>query len=205
MKPLTQTTGTRKAPLPTDSRSPALLLLLLSLATGCGGSARSEVQRKYEPALAAAKAIETYDSNHDGKLSAGELKSCPALRGSIPRIDRNADGNLTADELQARLTEIDSQADFIGLDVHVTYKGRPLVGAELTLTPEKFMSEGAQSYSGTTITGGLCPLRGERVQVPGVPPAFYQVRIVHAEHGLDVVRGCEIAEDTTGNRLRFAL
>jgi hypothetical protein len=181
------------------------MLVLCMLLAGCGTSALSEVQRKYEPALAAAKAIETYDRNGDATLSAHELKQSPALAAAARRIDRDGNGVVTAEEIQARLEEIESQADFIGMDIHVTYKDRPLVGAELTLTPEPFLGDARQSYSGTTITGGACLLRGERAQVPGIPPALYQARIVHPEHGLDVVRGVEIAEDTTGNRLRFAL
>jgi hypothetical protein len=89
--------------------------------------------------------------------------------------------------------------------VQVTSQGQPLVGAALTLIPEPFMGDDLQSYSGTTVEGGACPLRGNRAQVPGIPVGFYQAKIMHTGKGVDEVRGCEIAADTTDNRLYFAL
>jgi hypothetical protein len=150
-------------------------------------------------------AIEIYDSNGDGGLSAEEVKSSPALAASGRRVDRNGDAIVTAEELQARMEAIDAQSDLIGLDVRVTFRDRPLVGAVLTLTPEPFMGEGLQTYSGTTIEGGACPLKGDRQNLPGIPVGFYQAKIVHNGQGINDVRGCEIADDVTGNRLRFEL
>jgi EF hand len=190
--------------------SGALIGLSLSLASlvttlsGCGGaiSAKSE---NYDVATATAKVLETYDRNGDGQLSAVELKACPALANGMRHIDRNGDGKLTEEEIRARMQSLDDQSDFIGLDLQVTAKGRPLVGAQLTLTPEPFMGDGLQSYSGTTVEGGGCPLKGEKKLLPGIPIGFYRVQVVQADQGINEVRGCEIADDTTGNRLQIAL
>lgn len=172
--------------------------------SGCGTSIGAQSQN-YDAATATAKAMETYDRNADGQLSSEELQNCPALASQSRRIDRNHDGMLAAEEIRSHIEALDGQSDYIGLDVLVTAKGRPLVGAQLTLTPEPFMGEDLQAYSGTTVEGGGCPLKGEKAQLPGIPIGFYQVRVVDADQGIDEVRGCEIADDTTGNRLQIAL
>src|SRR3954466_13016517 len=74
------------------------LLVAVSISSGCGKSNRVTVD-KYDPATAAAKAIEAYDRNGDGKLSAEEVKSSPGLSEGSSRIDKNRDGILTSDEL----------------------------------------------------------------------------------------------------------
>ena len=61
--------------------------------------------------------------------------------------------------------------------------------------PEPFMGEGKQSYLGTTSDNGVCGLKGQQANVPGVPMGFYQVRIVHVASGVDLTRGCEVATD----------
>ena len=172
--------------------------------SGCGGSGPARAIQ-LDPAASAAKALEAYDTNGDGQLSVGELERTPALAASAQRIDRDGDGALSDQEIRARLEALEAQSDFIALSVLVTSKGRPLVGAVLTLTPEPFMGDDLQSFSGTTVEGGACPLLSDRAPVPGIPVGFYQAKIVHAGASIDEIRGCEIADDVTGNRLRFDL
>ena len=174
------------------------------MASGCGGSGESEVERKYEPAEAAAKAIEHYDRDGDGKLSAEELKGSPALAESGRRLDQDGDRIVTREEMQTRFEELEGMSDLVAVDLQVTSQRRPLAGAEVTLTPESFMGEGLQTYSGTTNDGGGTSLTGSTVQLPGLPSGFYQAKIVHAGQGIDAVRGVEIADDV-GNRVQIAL
>jgi hypothetical protein len=178
--------------------------MFLPLLSGCGGAISGGVQ-KYDPASAAAKAIEIYDSNRDGKLSADELKNSPALAARVRRIDTSGDGILNKEEIQARMEALDAGADLIAMDIRLISNGRPLVGAEVTLTPEPFLGEGYQTFSGTSVEGGVCPLVGNGKRLPGIPAGFYQAKIVHTGQGINVVRGMEIADDTTGNRLEIAL
>lgn len=190
------------------SRPPHRTILILptfvALCIGCGTAGIGPVQ-SYDAATAASKAIETYDHNGDGKLSADEIESSAALAASKQRIDRNGDGILTAEEIQMRLEEIDAQSDYIGLDVTVSYKGRPLVGAELTLTPEPFMGAGNPIFTGITVEGGGGPLVNQGRRLPGIPPGFYEATIVHTGYGINEVKGYEISDDATGNRLRIVL
>jgi hypothetical protein len=43
------------------------------------------------------------------------------------------------------------------------------------------------------------------VELPGIPSGFYHARIVHESSNIDTVRGCEIADDASGNRLLLSL
>lgn len=181
-----------------------LVLVLLPLSVGCGGSAHTQL-RNYDAQTAAAKAMELHDSDSDGKIAGNELKNSLALSASLRRIDKDGDGAVSRDELLARFEALDAQSDLVAVSVRVTLKGGPLSEAQITLTPAAFMGEGLQEYTGTTDSNGQCPLTGSVVQLPGLPTGFYQARIVHSGSKTDAVRGCEIADDASGNRLTLSL
>jgi hypothetical protein len=181
----------------------ALALSNFLVVSGCGQPSMDKVARN-DPSTAAAKAIESYDKNSDGKLAADELKASPALTASLRRLDGNRDSALSADEIKARFDELDKWAKYVGLDMTVTSRGQPLVGALVTLTPEPFMGD-YPTLSGTTVDGGACPLVAEGWDLIAVPAGFYTVRIVHPAQRIDAVRGVEISDDSTGSRLQIAL
>lgn len=181
-----------------------LLFVALASATGCGGAAKSQVQGN-EPSVAAAKAMELYDADKDDRLSAAELKNCPPLASAIKRIDTNGDGVIARDELQARFEALETQSDLVAVQIRVTSGRQPLADAVVTLTPEAFMGDGLQSYSGTTSATGDCYPTGESVELPGVPRGFYQVKIQQAAQGIDVTRANEISDDSSRNRLQIDL
>ena len=181
-----------------------LLSLGILLHTGCGSTPSSRLQR-HDPSTVAAKAMEAYDANGDGKLAKDELKAVPSLAASGRRVDLNHDGEITTEEIQTRMEQIDPMSDFVGLDVRILSKGQPLEGAHVTFVPEPFMGDGYQTFSGTTVAGGGCPLVGDGRQLPGIPVGFYTAKIVHSAQGIDAARGIEIADDATGNRLEIAL
>jgi hypothetical protein len=182
------------------------LFASLSLVTiGCGGSVTSQLP-SYDPSFAATKALELYDGNKDQKLTADELRECPALLIGIARIDRNKDRTITADEIQARFEALKPQSDIKAIDLSITSKRRPLGGATVTFTPEPFMGDDLQSYSGPTTEQGRCELIGSQVDLYGLPVGYYKVHVVHAGQGIDAVQGCEIADDSpAGNRIEIAL
>jgi hypothetical protein len=180
------------------------LLSAVSSLSGCGAPGVTKLE-KYDPATAASKAIEIYDKNDDGKLSADELKASLALAAAGRRVDLNGDKQLTREEIRTRMEALDSQSDYIGLDVLITLKGKQLVGAVLTLSPEPFLGNGFPTFTGTINDGGGCPLQSDGKELPGIPTGFYQAKIVSTEKGITVSRGVEIADDTTGNRLEVSL
>lgn len=183
--------------------SPIALLWLVTF--GCGHTVTSQLP-SYDPAFAASKAMELYDRNKDGKLGADELGACPALLVGLPRIDRNNDRTISAEEIQARFAALEQQSDVKTIDLLVTSKKQPLGGATVTFTPEPFMGDGLQSYSGTTTERGRCELIGSQVDLYGLPVGYFKVHVVQEGQGLDVTKGCEVADDSPeGNRIEIAL
>lgn len=178
--------------------------LLLPVTAGCTRSAQTQL-RNHDAATATTKAMELHDSNGDGTIAGDELKDCPALSASVRRIDTNGDGAIARDELQARFVALDALSDLVAVSVRVTRQGQPMADAKVTLTPAPFMGEGLQDYTGTTDSSGACLLTGSVMELPGLPSGFYQARIVHEGAKIDSVRGCEIADDASGNRLTLSL
>jgi hypothetical protein len=188
-------------------RSCNVLIVMLGICLiGCGGDAKNQLSREAAPADAAAGAIQTYDKDSDGQISSEELRVAPALAAGAIRIDSNQDGTLSKEELQARFEAYANQSDLIALAVSVAAKRRPLPDATVTLTPEPYMGDGLQSYTGVTTEGGACQLQGTEIPLQGLlPVGFYQAHIVQQELGIDTVVGCEIADDASGSRLQLSL
>jgi hypothetical protein len=181
------------------------LLLVAAMTVGCSHSVSSQ-KRTIDPVTSAAKAMELYDRNQDGKLSADELQQSPALADALKRIDTNSDRAITADEIQHRFESLRQHSALIAMDLTVTVKGRPVDSANVTFSPEAFMADGLQSYTGVTSAHGTCVLQGERVQMPGLPVGYYKVHISQPAQNIDVTRGYEIANDVPEvNRLEIAL
>lgn len=174
-------------------------------AVGCGNSTSSEVARIATPEEAAAAAMQIYDTNGDGKFSKEEFAKCPPLATGVARIDTNRDGFITRDELQARLRTVEDGAKLIAVAVSVTAKNKSVNAATVTLIPEPFMGSGLQSYTGTTVPGGSCQLKGATGDVPGVLVGYYSAKVVQSQLNIDQVLGCEIAADASGNHLELNL
>jgi hypothetical protein len=172
---------------------------------GCGGSVASQLP-SIDPAQNAAKAMELYDANDDGKLAKDELRDCPSLAVAMQRIDRDSDDAIAADELVSRFEALGTHSDIKVLDLTVSLKRKPLAAATVTFTPEPFMGEGLQSYSCVTSDQGRCELVGSEVDLYGVPVGFYKVEIVHERQGVKASRGLEVADDVPSiSRLEIAL
>jgi hypothetical protein len=182
----------------------SVYLLLIAATLGCS---TSKVQREsaFDPSAATAKSLEQYDRNGDHKLSAQELKASAALSASAARIDKNRDGSLSEDEIRNRFMAHESLAGKLLFQVSVSVQGKPLPGATVTFTPEPFMGEGLQSYVGTTGENGICSLEGRDFKTLGIPNGFYQIRIIQADRGIDMVRGAEIVNDVTRDMVEIAL
>jgi hypothetical protein len=184
-------------------------LVYTLVVVGAIGCSRSPAERvsAFDPSIATAKTLGQYDRNGDHKLSADELKASAALsvNGNAVRIDTNRDGSLSEVEIRDRFRTHESEAGKFLFQVNVSVRGKPLTGAAVTFTPETFMGEGLQSYVGTTEENGMCSLEGHDFKTLGVPSGFYQIRINQIEHGIDVVRGAEIANDVTRDIVEIKL
>jgi hypothetical protein len=182
-----------------------LLAGLPVLAAGCsgGGSAIPEIS----PRQGANQALADYDANKDGALDAKELDKCPALKAGMARVDKDRDGRLTADELADRLAFLQGQGSLSAVTLEVLLDNRPLVGATVTLVPEKFM--GATYKPATAVTGkdGSAALRIEGDADDAIPLGYYRIEVskkdggqeqVPARYNTQTTLGHEVAPDAQG-------
>lgn len=175
------------------------LLLVIGL-TGCGGKSVVSQMRDGTPPEAAAKVMELYDDDRDGKLVAAELAASAGLAEGLSRIDANRDGVVDLAEMTARFAALDELSDVVAMQIMVTTNGTPLDGAVVTLTPDPCMGEDKQAYEGTTVKGLTAPV-GLVTPMP-TPTGYYTLHIVHATTGVDLTRGHEVADDAPSpNRL----
>ena len=88
--------------------------------------------------------------------------------------------------------------------VHLSKRGRPVVGAVVTLTPEPFMGEGFPVFQGTSDEEGMVIVEAQDSDIPDVPTGLYQVTIADPASNTEKQTGCEVSDDV-GSRLNFSL
>ena len=101
-------------------------------------------------------ALAQYDTDRDGFLNGEELNQCPALKNSLAALDSDKDGRLSAAEIANRLRTMQEQGiGQMSVNCRVTLDDAPLVGATVTLLPEKFLGSGYKTACGQTDSRGL--------------------------------------------------
>jgi len=156
---------------------------------GCSAALEPVGVAPIKPTFAAQNAISQYDTNGDQHLSVDELANCTALHNVFGRYDRNADGQISQDELAARFEMWASGGLGVStLACRVTWKGRPLSGAEVKLVAEHFFDGAIQPAAGTTDASGTALLAIDGLHLPadlqnlrGVQQGLYRVEITHPE------------------------
>jgi hypothetical protein len=160
---------------------------------------------KYKPAEAAAKAMELYDADKDGKISGDELEKAPGLKAALKVMKTDKEKGVTADQIKERIQKwLDSRIGRTSLSCMVTHNGQPLAGATVKFVPEKFLSK----YSPDTATGVTNQTGMAMLSVPtgndlppGLPPGIYRVEItkngedIPAKYNTETVLGQEVSLD----------
>jgi hypothetical protein len=170
---------------------------------GCStGPNRVEVP-EYDPDKIGARAIELYDDDGDGHLSASEREDVKSLDSAMVRLDANDDDKISAEEIAARIRFYQKyRAGIVAADCTVLRAGRPVMDAKVTYEPESFMGESILPAYGTTNDRGQTVLSMAEEHLPspvhtGVKPGFYRIRVKLAD-GTDVTKlnaGAECAGD----------
>ena len=164
--------------------APYLALAMAASLGGCFNTSSRPARPSLDPASAARAAMDQYDTNHDGKIDAGELKQCPSLSQAMDLMDTNHDGVLTLDEITARMQKWkNSPAVVMSGSVQVFLDGQPLAGATVTYEPEKFMGPAYQVASGVTDSAGFADIKGQDPKYPGLYLGLYRVRISKQQGG----------------------
>jgi hypothetical protein len=187
-----------------------LISLLMLLPSACGPRDEKRVE---QPALSpdevGRKALEEYDANKDGFLSADELERCPALKNSMELLDANKDGRLSGEEIAARVRKYQEWKLAI-LNAHcvVTLDGKPLPGATVSFVPENFMGTTTKRASATTDANGRVAPTIADAPTPGMNLGFYKIEVslkdatgketLPARYNSQTTLGQEVAPDVTG-------
>ena len=160
------------------------LLGALAAVAGCSRATSGPSMPEFDPAEAAAAALEAHDKDRDGQLSQGELAAAPGLRSAAEGIDQNNDQLLSKDELAARLQSYqDVNLALFPWSCQVELNGRPLSGATVTLAPEPFLGPSFQTAKGTTDARGHAAPVVHPQSLPGVQCGLYRVEISTAGSG----------------------
>ncbi len=182
---------------------------ILLIAAGCGGKSAPVPRAGYDPERAAQAALDEFDKDRDGTLSAAELNACPGIKAAAARIDTNNDQKLSRDELKARFTTYaDATFGVLGVTCTVTLGDSPVSGAVVTFTPESCFGDSLKSGSGTTDASGVVTVvRSDGVE--GLSPGLYRVAVVGggvpADYGSRPLLGHEVSADGRGDALELKL
>ena len=178
------------------------MLLMLSGLTGCGPKHPPAVVPDAIDPVAARKAMELYDTNHDGFLDAKELDQVPGLKAAIKEVNTNHDGKISEQELAARIKGwTDLQIGRMPVVCRVTHQGKALAGATVVFVPESFLGGTLQSGSGTTNAAGSANISSPYAadaSVKGLSPGFYRVQItkagekIPAKYNSETIFGAEV-------------
>jgi hypothetical protein len=172
--------------------------------------------RVYPPSInastAAAEAIETFDTNKDGKISGDELNKCPGLKAALAQVNASGGDYVDYDMIKARIQAW--QATRLGrmsLRCSVMHNGQPLANADVKFVPEAFLGLDLAKWTaaGKTDENGNAMLSvptnpQDRSDLPGVTTGFYRVEVtcptmqIPAMYNANTILGQEVALDAKG-------
>lgn len=160
------------------------LSIIAAALFGCSrGPTRFEAP-EVDPAAAGGKAMELYDSNKDATLDKEELRQSPAILAKLAMWDLDGNGSVDQQEVEKHVAALfKSGTGGTKLRCAITYKGKPLPGATITLEPEPFLGGNVQTATGVTDGSGGTQL--------GIPPEFapeHLRRIKTVHYGVFKVR-----------------
>jgi hypothetical protein len=182
--------------------TPAGFAVLVALTAGCGGGSAGRVSvPSYDPDAAARDAMKQFDKNGDRAIDGPELDAAPGLKAAF------AGKKVTADALKARIELYRAGgAGVMGYVVKVTRGGAPLDGAQLTFTPEPFLTGVVREATATTgPDGSATTFTADGESLPGLAPGMYRVSV--SKPGVDIPTayatgsavGCEVAGGRGGS------
>ena len=167
-------------------------------------------------AAAASKAMELYDTNHDGFLDAKELEQVPGLKAAMKQVDTNHDGKITEQEIADRIKFwSDLRMGRMSVNCRVMHNGKPLAGAKVVFAPEKFLGDNC-NRARERLPPWVLPRSTPYARDPtvhGLSPGFYRVEItkegenIPAKYNTATTLGAEITAgwEANDNPLNFDL
>jgi hypothetical protein len=163
------------------------LVVVLAALVGCHGDPPPPGRPPLVPAEMARRAMELYDTNHDGRIDAAELTQSPALAALAASLGPQAAEGLTEEQLARRAEAwLKSPSGLVPQRLAIDLDERPLAGASVTLEPDACMGPAYYPASATTDAAGQC--------CPGVDPRYgglwlglYRIRISKLDGGRETI------------------
>jgi hypothetical protein len=150
--------------------------VLLSVLVGCSQAPSRIEAPSWDPDGFADAILAKLDTNTDGSLDANEFKGAPGLEWGARYIDTDKNQQLSRDEILARFEMYKKmRTGLTSKHMHLSYKGRPLGGAKVTLVPEFFLAEVIEPATGEVAPEGNFSPITQGAEVPGVRPGYYRV------------------------------
>jgi hypothetical protein len=148
------------------------------LLAGCSGGP-SRLSPPSVSSGAGEAAIQKYDANKDGSLSADELAKSPGLRIAASRIDANNDRLINAEEINSRISKWrESRLALSSMNARVRLNGAPVSNATVTLVPDDILGPAVKTASGTTDADGFATvIVSSDPDENGVHLGFYRIEI----------------------------
>lgn len=177
-----------------------LCCLAVGCMCGCDFGEPPLAMPALDPSAAGKQALADYDANQDGAIAGEEFNKAPGLNAALAKLDKDQDKRLTGDEIAARLTAYQT----IGISLatagcQVTYNGKPLAQAVVTLKPEPFMGPSIKEARATTDEhgGGTFQIEGEPLK--GAHCGIYRVEVSKKDaNGKETVPAKYNVETTLG-------
>ena len=157
------------------------IVLVGLAASGCSnGSPPAVPTIRWNASSLTNAAFQQYDKNANGTLEKAEFS--PGITALLKTADADQDGALSRDEFEKRLAKhLNLGAGLQSIAGVVTRNGVPVVGARVTLEPEKFMQDAVKSATAKTDARGNFELRTEGQTLPGAQPGVYLIRVTSGE------------------------
>jgi hypothetical protein len=181
------------------------LVLLLGLSTvGCSGRPSRLKPPSLDAETAAATALQAYDADGNGLLSAAELAKAPSLKASLGALDADHDEQISAEEIANRIRGWGTTgAALVTSTCRVTQHGRPVGGATVTFEPEPFLTDVIHPAFGTTGNRGMAELSVAEQYRPGpkytgVQCGFYRVKVSREVDGKETIPAQYNSQTTLG-------
>jgi hypothetical protein len=153
------------------------LVLLVGVFAGCS-ERRVAAPVKINAEQVAQEALKQLDANGDGLLDEAELAKAPGLLSCLQAWDTDKDGKLSKAELAEGLVPLTSnEVGLRAVSCRVYMDERPLQGATVSLTPEKFLGAEMKGASGKSDSDGRVRLQVAGQELPGVPPGIYRIEV----------------------------
>lgn len=158
---------------------PSTLLTILVVAVGCGPARPKRIEPPpLDPDAVVAALMARADADGDGVVKRGEFGRVGALAKAAQDFDEDHDGAISAAELRQWLEQVRaSRIAITSFAGEVRHLKRPLANATVKLVPEDFMGPGMQAAAGVTDESGRFSATIPDAKYPGVNCGFYRVEI----------------------------